>query len=419
MFIYTVQPGDSVYQISQKYSVPFDQIRLANGLNQTNIVPGQALVIPTNTYIVQPGDSFYSIAKMAYLSVNLLIRANPTISPNRLQPGMRLTIPNISNYQATGLGFYTLRTPEQDQSLINNFAPYATYIAFFEYHFSIDGSLNTINDATAIRTAWSRRVKPLMTITNLTESGFNAQLTHQMLNQPSARNNLVNHIDQIVTNKGYAGVNIDFEQTLAADRDLFTGFLRELRDRLKPKGKLLTVAVPPKTNDNIPWLRGYDYGGIGSVVDLIFIMAYDWHHGASEPGPVAPINEVRQTLQFAIDRIPRNKILLGLPLYGYNWTLPYVEGTIYPGISNQNAVQLAMNYQVPIHYSEKDQSPYFQYVDDQGIQHVVWFEDARSMSVKSLLIREFKIEGAGVWQLTLGFPEGPWILTNFFHIKKS
>ena len=96
---------------------------------------------------------------------------------------MRLTIPNISNYQATGLGFYTLRTPEQDQSLINNFAPYATYIAFFEYHFSIDGSLNTINDATAIRTAWSRRVKPLMTITNLTESGFNAQLTHQMLNQ--------------------------------------------------------------------------------------------------------------------------------------------------------------------------------------------------------------------------------------------
>ena len=81
MFIYTVQPGDSVYQISQKYSVPFDQIRLANGLNQTNIVPGQALVIPTNTYIVQPGDSFYSIAKMAYLSVNLLIRANPTISP--------------------------------------------------------------------------------------------------------------------------------------------------------------------------------------------------------------------------------------------------------------------------------------------------------------------------------------------------
>ncbi len=136
MFIYTVQPGDSVYQISQKYSVPFDQIRLANGLNQTNIVPGQALVIPTNTYIVQPGDSFYSIAKMAYLSVNLLIRANPTISPNRLQPGMRLTIPNISNYQATGLGFYTLRTPEQDQSLINNFAPYATYIAFFEYHFS-------------------------------------------------------------------------------------------------------------------------------------------------------------------------------------------------------------------------------------------------------------------------------------------
>ncbi|MBL7245863.1 hypothetical protein B5V88_02565 [Heyndrickxia sporothermodurans] len=418
MFIYTVQQGDSLYRIGSKYSVPVEQIRLANGLNQVNIVPGQALLIPSYTYIVQPEDSFYTIAQMASVSVESLRRANPSINPARLQVGMIVRIPNISNYYVTSLGYYSVRTPQADQRLITDFSPYLTYIALFEYHFSPDGGLSTLNDLTAIKTAWSHRVKPLMTITNLTESGFSSQLTSQMLNNSTARNTLINRILQEVSTKGYDGVNIDFEMTLEKDRDLFTGFLRELRDRLKPAGHLLTIAVPPKTSDNIPWLKGYDYGGIGSVVDLMFIMAYDWHHSASEPGPVAPINEVRRTIQFAIDRVPRKKILLGLPLYGYDWTLPYNPKTIAPGISNQNAVRLAMQHQAEIHYSKEYESPYFYYVDGQGNRHVVGFEDARSISKKMQLIREFQIGGVGAWQLSLGFPEGPWLLTKFFHIKK-
>lgn len=418
MFIYTVQTGDSLFKISSKYSVSVDQIRLANGLKQTNVVPGQALVIPTYTYTVQPGDSFYSIANMAYVSLESLGSANPSVNPSRLQAGMKINIPNISNYNATSLGYYVLRTPESDQTLINDFSPYMTYIALFEYHFSSDGSLNDINDAMAIKTAWSRRVNPLMTVTNLTASGFSSQLTHQVLNNPTLRQNLINNIVNVVTTKGYAGVNIDFEGNRAEDRDLYTGFLRELRDRLKPSARHLSIAVPAKTNDAIPWLKGYDYGGIGSVVDLVFIMAYDWHHGASEPGPVAPINEVRQTIQFALEKIPKNKILIGLPFYGYNWTLPYKAGTVYRGISNQDAVHLAMKYQVPIQYSVENQSPYFHYVDEQGIRHEIWFDDARSISRKMQLVRQYQLEGVGAWQLTLGFPEGPWLLTKFFHVKK-
>lgn len=418
MFIYTVKTGDSLYRISAKYSVSMDQIRLANGLDQTNIVPGQALVIPSYIYKVQMGDSFYSIANMASVSVESLRKSNPAIDPDKLIPGMNVKIPNISNYNATGLGYYTLRNPALDQALINDFAPYTTFIALFEYHFSENGTLNALNDLPAIQTAWSRRVSPIMTVTNLTSSGFSSELTHRMLNNPSAREHLIDNIYQIVKQRGYAGVNIDFEMNRAEDRDLFLSFLRQLKNRLKPANFLLTIAVPPKTNPNIPWLQGYDYGGIGSIVDLMFIMAYDWHHGVSEPGPVAPINEVRKTIEFAIQHVPRSKLLLGLPYYGYNWSLPYQTGTIYPGISNQNAIKLAMNYQVPIHYSTEYQSPFFEYVDDKGIRHVVWFEDARSISRKIQLIREFKLEGFGAWQLSLGFPEGPWLLTKYFHIKK-
>ncbi len=73
---------------------------------------------------------------------------------------------------------------------------------------------------------------------------------------------------------------------------------------------MLTIAVPAKTSDNIPWLRGYDYGGIGSVVNYMFIMAYDWHHAGSEPGPVAPITEIRRTIEFTIAQVPSRKSLL-------------------------------------------------------------------------------------------------------------
>ncbi|WP_079909517.1 glycoside hydrolase family 18 protein [Paenibacillus sp. 32352] len=418
MFIYTVQPGDSLYRISIKYEIDLDRIRLANGLSQTNIVPGQALLIPLNVYTVQPGDSMYSIARMAYVPFQSLINANPSVNPNELMPGMKITIPDISNYYITALGYYALRSPALDQALINDFAPYATFISLFEYHFSSDGSLNFLDDSTAIQTAWSRRVNPLATITNLTETGFSTELTHQVLNNPTARSNLINNIYSIVTTRGYAGVNIDFERVAAEDRDLFSGFLRLLKERLQPEGYWMTIAVPAKTSDDIPWLLGYDYGAIGSVVDLMFIMTYDWHHAASEPGPVAPIDEIRRTIKYSLQYVRRDKLLIGIPFYGYNWEVPYQPGSIAQALSNQSAVELAMRFQVPIQYSTTYQAPYFEYVDENGQQHVVWFEDARSVSMKMLLIREYTLQGVGAWQLTLGFPEGPWLLTNFFRVKR-
>ncbi|ASB89454.1 glycosyl hydrolase family 18 protein [Bacillus sonorensis] len=418
MFIYTVRPGDSLYGIGSAFGISTDQIRLTNGLTETNIVPGQALLIPLYTYTVQYGDNFYSIADRSFVSAALLRQANPHIAPAAMRPGMKITIPDTPKKPITALGYYGLRSPQLDQELINDFAPYATYLAFFEYHFSNDGSLNDINDLPAVQTAWRRRVPPLMTVTNLTETGFSSALAHQVLNRPAARSNLIANIAATISRKGYAGVNIDFENISAEDRDLFTGFLRELKGRLQPSGYVVTIAVPPKTSEDIAWLRGYDYGGIGSVVDLMFIMAYDWHHGASEPGPVAPINEVRQTIQFALSRVPKHKIILGFPLYGYNWTLPYQPGATYPGISNHDAIQLAMRHQTRIQYAKEYESPFFEYTDEQGKRHVVWFEDSRSIGKKMLLMREYDLDGGGVWQLTLHFPQGTWLLTKFFRVRK-
>ncbi|WP_047152666.1 glycosyl hydrolase family 18 protein [Aneurinibacillus tyrosinisolvens] len=418
MFVYTVRPNDSLYSISVRYDIPVDAIRAVNGLVNPNVVPGQSLLINQPLYIVQPGDSLYTISRMAYVPPDVLASANPSLNLNNLQPGMRVRIPKFPNYRISTLGYTVLQTPELDQALISDFAPYMTYVALFEYHFGSDGSLSQLNDQPVVSIARARHVAPLATITNLTESGFNPNLVREVLRTPAVRQNLINNIFNLLSSRGYSGVNIDFERVTAEDRDYYSDFLRRLGDRLKPAGYVMTIAVPAKTSEDIPWLLGYDYGAIGSVVDLMFIMAYDFHEAGSEPGPVAPIDQVRRTIEFALSRVPSRKILLGVPLYGYDWPLPYTPETPGTAISVSDAVELAMRYQVPIRYSVEYESPYFQYVDEMGRRHIVWFEEPRSMSEKMLLVYRYRLRGMGAWQLNLNLPQGPWLLTKFFTIRK-
>ncbi|MFC7392275.1 glycosyl hydrolase family 18 protein [Scopulibacillus cellulosilyticus] len=418
MFVYTVKPGDSLYSISQKYHIPLNSIRMVNGLYRENITPGQALLITSDTYIVQQGDSFYSIAKTAYQSQESLIRANPSLNPNQLQPGMRIRIPEVSKEYITTFGYTVIRGLESDVKQIEDFAPYTTLMALFEYHVFSNGSLSQLNVTAEVQAAWRNHMTPLATITNLTQQGFSSSLVHQVLSDPAVSEKLIDNIHRLVTRDGYGGVNIDFENVSTRDRDLFSSFLRRLGQRLKENNLMMTIAVPAKESNDIPWLKGYDYGAIGSVVDYMFIMAYDWHYPGSEPGPVAPIGNIRRTLDFTVGKIRSNKIILGVPYYGYDWVLPYRPGNLPVTLSAQAAAVVAMNANVPIQYSEQDKSPFYYYTDQSRQRHVVWFEDSRSLIEKALLVREYKLGGIGAWQLSFGVPQGSWILTNFFRVKK-
>lgn len=75
-----------------------------------------------------------------------------------------------------------------------------------------------------------------------------------------------------------------------------------------------------------------------------------------------------------------------------------------------------MKCQAPIQYSVEYQSPFFD-INEQGQQHEVWFEDVRSISKKMRLVREYGLQGIGAWQLSIIFPQGVWLLTNFFTIN--
>ena len=133
---------------------------------------------------------------------------------------------------------------------------------------------------------------------------------------------------------------------------------------------------------------------------------------------VAPINMVRRVVEYAVSAIPKEKISLGIPNYGYDWPLPYVRGvTKAESISNLEAVERAIDFGVEIRFDETARSPYFRYWQ-YGIQHEVWFEDVRSISAKFDLIREFGLTGAGYWQLMSFFRPNWLLMEEEFRIER-
>lgn len=135
---------------------------------------------------------------------------------------------------------------------------------------------------------------------------------------------------------------------------------------------------------------------------------------------VAPLPNVRQVVEYALTEIPAEKIWLGIPNYGYDWPLPFVQGkTKAQSISPRLAVSRAWKYKAQIQYSETAQAPWYRYTDASGTTHEVWFEDARSIQAKLALIPEYGLLGAGYWNLMRPFPQNWRVLGAQYEIREA
>lgn len=134
---------------------------------------------------------------------------------------------------------------------------------------------------------------------------------------------------------------------------------------------------------------------------------------------VAPINQVRRVLEYAVTEIPPVKISMGIPNYGYDWPLPYERGvTKARTIGNIEAVRIAINQGVEIQFDELAGTPFFLY-ERNGVMHEVWFEDVRSLQQKFDLIKEFGLRGPGYWQIMQLFRANWLLLEDNFYIVKN
>ena len=225
---------------------------------------------------------------------------------------------------------------------------------------------------------------------------------------------LLTQIADMVRVKGFAGVDVDFEYLPGYLSGAYAAFLERLRRILRPIGRFLWVALAPKTSADQRGLlyEGHDYAALDAAVDAALLMTYEWGYTAGPPMAVAPLPNVRAVLDYAVTELPAEKLLLGVPNYGYDWPLPFVQGqTRAKSISNQQAIDLALQYRIAIQYDQTAQSPYFHYTAEDGIIHEVWFEDARSLSAKLRLIAEYGFSGGGIWNLMRPFSQ-IWLLAD-------
>ncbi|MFJ7730167.1 glycosyl hydrolase family 18 protein [Neobacillus sp. NPDC097160] len=426
MQIHVVKGNETLTTIAGTYHTTVQDIVEANELpNPNNLVVGQSIVIPIigHFYFVQSGDSLFSIARKVGIPYQELASINRINANQPLNVGVRLYIPQAKKRNAEFNAYVEPRGTTVAPVLENSAreaAPYLTYLAPFSFQARRDGTLKEplLNNFPTI--AKANRNVLMMVINNQENDQFSDELGRILLNDIAIQDKFLNTIVATAKKYGFRDIHFDFEFIRPADREAYNTFLRKAKQRFKSEGWLMSTALAPKTSatQKGKWYEGHDYKAHGEISDFVVIMTYEWGYSGGPAMAVSPIDPVRKVLEYAITEMPSNKILMGQNLYGYDWTLPFVQGSVAKAVSPQQAIQLAATNHVPIQYDAKAQAPFFKYTAQDGKQHEVWFEDARSIQAKFNLIKELNIRGMSYWKLGLAFPQNWLLIVDNFNVTK-
>lgn len=425
MRIHVVKKGETLFSIAKQYGVSARLLQKQNEVPPDGaLVPGQTLVVllPETIHTVLPGDTVYSIARAHGIPVRELYQNNIFLQGRgNLIPGEELIVSLREAHRESSLGVNGYAYPYINGDLLRQVLPYLTYVTPFTYGIGPGGSLVPLSDQ-GILAAGQYGVQPWMHLSTLTEEGnFSSSRGEMLLQSQERQEALLGEITQILGEKGYGGVDVDFEYLRPELGAAFGAFVTMLRTALNPLGYSVLVALAPKTFAGQRGLlyEAHDYAALGNAANGALLMTYEWGYTAGPPMAVAPLDKVRQVLDYALTEIPAKKLFLGVPVYGYDWPLPFREGaTRAQSLSPQEALALARRYGAEIRYDETAQAPWFRYTAWDGREHEVWFEDARSSYAKFRLAAEKGLQGVGLWNLMRPAPQTYLVLHGGFSIEE-
>lgn len=426
MIIHTVKSGETLNSIALLYGLKTTYLQNINLLpNPDNLVVGQNILIlfPKTVHTVKPNDTLFSIAEQYSVCVNTILKNNPYISTGSyIYEGEEIVIEfdeeRPRHVITNGYAYGNISDQKLRLAL-----PYLTFISPFTYGILPSAELIPPDIENILNKSVFYPSKTLMHISTITKSGtFTIEAATEIFNNSSLWNTFYENILSEIQYYGYAGIDIDFEFINPSDSLKYAELTAFLKNKLNPLGYIVIAALAPKTSADQKGIlyEGHNYFAIGKSSNLSFVMTYEWGYTYGPPMAVAPIESVKKVLDYAVVEISSNRILMGIPTYGYDWIVPYnpEEKTAAKSISNSEAILTALKYKAEIKYDSFSQSPYFYYTDESFISHEVWFDDAKSVLSKLRLIEMYNLAGCGYWNLERPFVQNYMILNNLYEISE-
>lgn len=363
---------------------------------------------------------------------------SPTTSAPTPAPSPTTVVAEIPKSGRIFVGYYVPYDSTSWLSLEAN-ADHLDYVAAQWTFVDACGNLTTQDNRTVHAFARDRGIGVLPSLFTV-DGGVN----HRVLNDEATATRAIHNLVDYVVDEGYVGLDVDLEGVLAEDRPSLTSFVQRLSAELRARGKLITMAVPAKASDvRTGWAGAYDYAALGPHVDLLTVMTYGYTIASSEPGSTAPYAWVDRVIRYVTSQVPKEKVLVGVPLWGYDWNVTTdanARALRYP-----DAEALARQYGAPIASDPESRSATFRYVARPGDppapslrppklnheiserkappcpvpttpprptrppmpsptpapeqQHEVWLEDVASFGARLGLAEQHEAGGIAVWRL--------------------
>ncbi|CAM1374574.1 glycosyl hydrolase family 18 protein [Tenacibaculum xiamenense] len=314
--------------------------------------------------------------------------------------------------------------------------PYTSGTAYTSYNFDIlwgvsyfsysvnpaNGNYESIHQwktTALIDSAKAHNCKVFLSVTN-----FGASNNSEFLNNPTAQENLIENIAELLAYRNADGINIDFEEVSSESKSEFNNFIVKISEKLKLKNPKYMISLCLYAED---WHHIFDIPKINSSIDFYTLMAYDYYGSFSKvAGPIAPLktsNDFGNGVEYSVnyylsEGVTSDKLIVGVPYYGGEWltTTNTVPSAVSKFIANPPYKTIRNEYidglNASVQFNTESESSYITLKENSGYKEL-WFEDVKSLSLKYDWIKEKNLAGAGVWALGYdhGFPE-LWNLLN-------
>jgi cellulose synthase/poly-beta-1,6-N-acetylglucosamine synthase-like glycosyltransferase/spore germination protein YaaH/peptidoglycan/xylan/chitin deacetylase (PgdA/CDA1 family) len=218
-------------------------------------------------------------------------------------------------------------------------------------------------------------------------------LASNMLTYPAAQDALIQNLVVLAKQRGWAGYIFDFENLSKPALAQYPAFLAKARAALKPIGREVWVSVP--FNDD-----SWDLKKFRQAADTVMLMAFDEHWGTGDPGPTASQEWFEKILALDMGKLDPARTIVIFGAWGYDWTLKDDKGLARAEtVTFYDATQLAHDANADVTMDDDALNPGFQYVDDDGRKHVVWFLDAATLFNQIKISDAYRPQGYALWRM--------------------